>query len=29
MSAFANPYLIPELIMNPVPEPGEPPITRK
>jgi hypothetical protein len=25
MSAFANPYLIPELIMNPVPEPGEPP----
>ena len=28
MSAFANPYLIPELIMNPVPEPGEPPKTK-
>ena len=28
MSAFANAYLIPELIMNPVPEPGEPPKTK-
>ena len=28
MSAFANPYLIPELIMNPVPQPGEPPKTK-
>ena len=26
--SFANPYLIPELIMNPVPEPGEPPKTK-
>jgi hypothetical protein len=28
MPAFANAYLIPELIMNPVPEPGEPPKTK-
>ena len=28
MSAFANPYLIPELLMNPVPDPGEPPKTK-
>jgi hypothetical protein len=28
MSAFANPCLIPELIMNPVPQPGEPPKTK-